>query len=232
MPKKPQKTKINTLNEKPLHADLKKWYAQPGDRLEVPVDGHLIDIVRGDLLVEIQTRNFSAIRRKLRKLAQSHPVRLVYPVTAEKWIVRLDDDGQQLGRRKSPKRGRVEEIFGELVYLPALLSHPNFTLEALLIQEEEIRRKGEGHHGWRRHGWVTHERRLIGVVEQRLFGTPADLLALIPADVEEPFTTGDLAAAMDMPQWLARKMCYCLRAMDAIERTGKRVNALLYRRTG
>lgn len=38
---------IGTLNEKPLHAALKGWYARPGDRFEVPVDGYLVDIVRG-----------------------------------------------------------------------------------------------------------------------------------------------------------------------------------------
>ena len=69
--------KIGTLNEKPLHEALKKWYAQSGDRVEVPVDGSIVDIVRGELLVEIQTSNFAAIRRKLEKLIVNHPVRLV-----------------------------------------------------------------------------------------------------------------------------------------------------------
>ena len=36
---------ISTLNEKPLHAALKEWYASPGDRFEVPVDGYLVDIM-------------------------------------------------------------------------------------------------------------------------------------------------------------------------------------------
>jgi hypothetical protein len=39
--------KIGTLNEKPLHEALKKWYARPGDKFEVPVDGSIADIVRG-----------------------------------------------------------------------------------------------------------------------------------------------------------------------------------------
>jgi hypothetical protein len=29
---------IGLLNEKPLHASLKQWYARPGDRFEVPVE--------------------------------------------------------------------------------------------------------------------------------------------------------------------------------------------------
>ncbi len=56
---------IGLLNEKPLHASLKEWYAQPGDQFEVPVDGFVIDIVRDDLLLEIQTGSFASIKSKL-----------------------------------------------------------------------------------------------------------------------------------------------------------------------
>ena len=84
---------IGTLNEKPLHAALKQWYAQPEDLIEVPVDGFTVDIVRGDLLIEIQTRNLSTIRHKLTTLAAQHRLRLVYPIAREKWIVRLLPSG-------------------------------------------------------------------------------------------------------------------------------------------
>jgi hypothetical protein len=50
---------IGLLNEKPLHASLKAWYAQPEDRFEVPVEEFVIDIVRDDLLLEIQTSNLA-----------------------------------------------------------------------------------------------------------------------------------------------------------------------------
>ncbi len=52
---------IGTLNEKPLHAALKEYYAKPDDQFEVSVDGFVIDIVQGDLLIEIQTGNFASI---------------------------------------------------------------------------------------------------------------------------------------------------------------------------
>ncbi|MCK4283373.1 MAG: hypothetical protein KAX44_03565 [Candidatus Brocadiae bacterium] len=220
--------KIGTLNEKALHAALKKWYARPGDRLEVLVDGFLVDIVRGRLLVEIQTRNFSAIKRKLKSLAARHRVRLVYPIAREKWIVRMAGDGEeQLGRRKSPKRGSVEQVFEELVSIPALLAHPDFSVEVLFIQEEEVRRY-DPHRGWRRHHWMTEERRLLDVVGQRLFETPADMAGLIPPALAEPFTTAELAESMDKPRWLAQQMAYCLRYMGAVQQVGKRRNAILY----
>ena len=109
-------SKIGTLNEKPLHEALKRWYAQPGDMFEVPVDGFVADIVRGDLLIEIQTRNFTSIKRKLEKLLINHPVRLVYPIPREKWITKLAADGNSpVSRRRSPKRGAYEEVFWEPV---------------------------------------------------------------------------------------------------------------------
>jgi hypothetical protein len=222
--------KIGSLNEKPLHAALKAWYARPNDRFEVAVDGFVIDIVQGNLLVEIQTRNFAAIKRKLITLTAQHPVRLVYPIAREKWIVKLARDGRnQQSRRKSPKRGALEQVFAELVSFPQLLASPNFSLEVLLIQEEEVRRY-DGKRGWRRRGWVTHERRLLDVVERRLFKTPADVGALVPSTLVEPFTTSDLAAVTGKPRWLAQKMAYCLREMGAILQVGKRGRAILYTR--
>ena len=223
-------SKIGTLNEKPLHEALKRWYAQPGDLFEVPVDGFVADIVRGDLLIEIQTRNFTSIKRKLEKLLINHPVRLVYPIPREKWITKLAADGNSpVSRRRSPKRGAYEEVFWELVRLPGLLENTNFSLELLLIEEEEVRRY-DGVRGWRRRGWVTEERKLLRVVDRRIFNTPADMHDFIPVTLAEPFSVADLATAIDINRKLAQKMVYCLREMGCMTQVGKRVNAILYAR--
>jgi hypothetical protein len=221
---------IGLLNEKPLHAALKQWYAESNDRFETPVDGFVIDIVRGDLLIEIQTGNFSTIKQKLINLVARHPVRLVYPIAREKWIVKLPREGEdQESRRKSPKRGRIEEMFRELVSFPELFLESNFSLEVLLIQEEEVRRY-EGKRGWRRKGWVTEERRLLAVVERRLFEKAEDVSALAPRELPSQFTTSDLARAMGIQRWLAQKMAYCLREMGEIAPVGKRGRSILYGR--
>jgi hypothetical protein len=222
---------ISTFNEKPLHAALKEWYTRPGDQLEVPVGGFIADIVRGDLLIEIQTASFASIKRKLLELTTHHPVRLVYPIARQKWIVKLAEDGHsQFSRRKSPKRGMVEDVFAELVSFPTLLASSNFSLEVLLIQEEEVRRHDPVRR-WRRKGWVTHERRLLEVLERRRFETPADLANLLPPTLPEPFTTSDLAASLPRPRRLAQRMAYCLREMQVIDPVGKQGNAILYVRT-
>jgi len=218
---------IGLLNEKPLHASLKQWYAQPGDRFEVPVDGFVIDIVRDDVLLEIQTRHFGAIKAKLATLVSSHRVRLIYPIAREKWIVQSPVDGNGFPtRRKSPKQGRVEDLFRELVGIPRLLSHQNFSLEVLLTREEETRRFDRRR--WRSRGWVTEERRLLDVVDRRVFEGPASWLALLPV-FSEPFTSRDLAQAIRVRHDLAQKMTYAMRHAGLLEPAGKRGRATLYR---
>jgi hypothetical protein len=89
---------IGELNEQPLHAALKAWYARPDDQMEVLVSGgqrgYVIDLVQGDLLMEIQMGNFSSIKRKLHNLINRYPVRLIYPIVAEKWLRLLCQDRQ------------------------------------------------------------------------------------------------------------------------------------------
>jgi hypothetical protein len=219
---------IGTLNEKPLHAALKDWYTQPGDEVEVKVDGYFIDIIQNGILVEIQTRNFSAIKRKLTKLTQQHRLRLVYPIAQEKWIVKLPKDGRGAStRRKSPKRGKVLDIFAELVSFPALLNNPNFSLEVLLIQEEEVRHYKKNAN-WRRRGWGTEERRLLNILEQYTFESPTDFWQLIPSALPAEFTTSDLVNTMDVRKRNAQQIAYCLRKMGAIEKIGKRGRSNLY----
>ena len=225
---------IGELNEQPLHAALKAWYAGPDDRVEVSVDGgqhgYVIDLVQDNLLIEIQTGNFSSIKRKLHDLVGQYPVRLIYPIAAEKWLLKLPKDGWDgTRRRKSPKRGRVEAVFAELVSFPQLLLEDNFSLEVVLIQEEEVRRYMGAKH-WRKNGWVTVERRLLDVIAQRLFETPSDMSALLPVETPRQFTTLDLADALNGPRWLAQKMAYCLRKMGEIVRVGKRGRSYLYAR--
>ena len=220
---------INTYNEKALHAALKDWYAEPGDLFEAEVAGRLVDLVRGGLLVEVQTRNFAALRRKLEQLVEDHDVRLVYPIALEKYLVKVDGGDQVISRRRSPKRGRIQHVFEELVFLPRLVQHPRFSIEVLLTREEEVRRHEPGK-AWRRKGWVTVERRLLEVVERRLFRTPEDFGRLLPEGLCMPFTTGHLAQGLGTRRRVAQQMAYCLRKMGAIEPVGKEGNARLYRK--
>lgn len=195
--------------------------------MEVAVDGFVVDLVRDGLLIEIQTRNFASMRRKLDRLLDSHMMRLVHPVAATKWIVKLDQDGSEISRRRSPKRGIAADVCEELVSFPSLLSHPNFTLEIALIEEEEIRRP-DVEKGWRRGGFVIEERRLVDVLETVELDSPEELLGLLPEGLPDPFTTADLADGLGRSRHLAREVAYCIRVSGAVETVGRDKRGILY----
>ena len=223
-------TSVGTLNEKPLHAALKRAYAEPGDRLEVAVERYVVDIMRGPQIIEIQTRNFAALKAKLTALLERYDVLLVTPVAVEKRIVKLPkDDEPAPPARRSPKHGTMVDVFDELVSFPHLVAHPRFSLEVALISEEEVRR-WDPTRAWRRRGWVTDHRRLVSIVDRVRIEGAVDLANLIPAELPEPFTTADLAGTLGRPRRLAQRMAYCLRVVDAIVPVGKSGNALRYAR--
>src|SRR4029450_8422359 len=180
-------TTIGLLNEQPLHAALKYWYARPGHVLEAALDGYVVDLLRGNHIIEIQTGNFAAIRRKMRRLSRHYRVTLVYPVAYERWIVKLPTTtGNQPVRRKAPRRQRLDQLFQELVSFPDLLRCPNFSIEIVCIQAEGGQRY-DRRHGRRRRGWVIVERRLLGGLERHIIATPSDLWSLISWGIPEPF---------------------------------------------
>jgi len=218
---------IGTLSERSLHANIKNWFREPGDKIEKKVDGFIIDIVRGEWLIEIQTGNFSAIRRKLAYLLRDHAVHLVHPIAVERWIVRKSGAGFEIGRRRSPKKGRVIDIFAELVRIPDTVMDPNLTIEVLLIREEEIRRD-DGKGSRRRKRWSIQDRRLLEVMDAVTLSSLADFQKLLPKDLPSPFTNRDLARTLECHITLAQKMTYTLRRMGAITNVGKRGNATLY----
>ncbi len=218
---------IGTLNEKHLHASLRERYLQLGDATEVRVDGYIVDILRGADIIEIQTKNFSNIARKMRDLVQRHRVRLVYPMARDLWVVKMPTAADAMKRRKSPKHLDVIDIFDELVAFPDLIGHENFQLDVVITSEERVERF-DSPKRWRRRGWVTIDRRLLAIDSIVTLETRADYLALIPQGLPEQFLTSDIATALNRPRATAQKAAYCLSRAGCIERIGSKGNAAIY----
>lgn len=53
------------MTEYSLHTGIKDWYSGAGGHVEVKVDDFVVDVVKDGLLIEVQTRNLSAIKQKL-----------------------------------------------------------------------------------------------------------------------------------------------------------------------
>ena len=213
---------IGTLNEGSLHAALKADYARPGDEFEVPLDGFVIDICRGDALIEIQTGSFGAMGRKLDHLLPSHPMLLVHPIAVESYLARPGKNP-----RKSPKKGSVYSLFGELVSIPTLLDHPNLTLEIVLVSVTKIQvedakaRRGRG-------GFRTEDRQLREILGRQRFEQSRDLLGLVPDGLPPVFTTADLASRAGIGRDVAQQMAYCLRPLGLFIEQGRTKAGIQY----
>jgi hypothetical protein len=187
------------MTEYSLHSEIKEWYRGSGDGLEVKVEDFIVDVLRGKLLIEIQTQNFSAVKKKLTKLLLNNQVRLVYPVAKSKWIVHVSKSGEFVRRRKSPKKGKVIDVFHELVHIPRLVGNRNFSLEVLLI-----------------------------VFDRIVFRDIHDFREFLPKELHRTFTNKVVASKLGISIRLAQKITYCLRKMGAILVVGKKRNELLF----
>ncbi len=214
---------IGTLNEGSLHATLKAHYSQPGDDFEVPLDRFVIDIKRGDQLIEIQTVSFASMGKKLDHLLPDYQILLVHPIAVATYLER---PGKTL--KKSPKRGSIFSLFEELVSVPTLIDHPNLTIEAVLVSvtksqiHDEDARRGRG-------GWRTVNRSLREIHSTHRFQNAADLMDVVPTnDLPPRFTTADLATAAGVPRDIAQRIAYCFRPLGLFTQHERTKAGFLY----
>ena len=218
--------------ETSLHRQLKERYAAGNARQEVALGDYRIDVVTDHELIEIQHGSLGAIRDKIKHLVQEHTVRVVKPIIASKQLIKLDrPKGQLVSRRKSPKRGRLLDIFDELVYFTHVFPHPQLTVEVVLVEVEERRYPGHGRRRrWSATDFEVEDRTLIRVDRNLHLSAADDLWQLLPARLPTPFHTGHLAKKLKIQRWVAQRIAYCLRQAGATREVGKSGNTRLYDR--
>ncbi|OHB83712.1 MAG: hypothetical protein A2V98_07995 [Planctomycetes bacterium RBG_16_64_12] len=216
--------------ETSLHRDLKALYAGKDARFEVALDRYRIDVVSGGQLVEIQHGSLAAIRDKVRRLLAEHRMLVVKPIVVKKRLVkRAAKGGRITGRRMSPKRGRILDLFDDLVYFTRVFPHQRLALEVPLVEIEEWRYPGHGRRGrWHRRDHEVEDQKLVSVHEVYRLRTAADVGRLITCPLPRPFDTGHLAASLGVERWFAQRIAYCLRKIGALHEAGKKGNARLY----
>lgn len=216
---------VGTLGEKTLHAVLKRMIEPDLRRHEVKLGRYTADVLNGQGVFEVQTRNLHKLKPKLAALLPYYPVTVVVPVVEIKWLLMLDPEtGELKDRRKSPKRGRAAAILPDLAYLKPLLKDQNLSFLLVRLEGEELRKPSQSR--WRSATPLEFApTRFLGTVPLK---TPADYAALLPPDLPETFTARELAKALDLPVSQGSAAANVLGHMGAIRRTGARGKAYLY----
>ena len=220
---------IGELAESSLHHALKLHYQREDDEVEQKLEGYVIDVQREHELVEIQTSSFSSIKKKYRKLLKTNKIRMVYPIAEKKWLIKQHRDGS-IERRKSPKKGKIYDVFRELVSIPHFLINPDFILDIVMIHEEE-HRVNDGKGSWRRKGWSIIDHKLVKIVRTVSLKDRTDFDQLLPQSLPEQFTTADISKTAKIPKYMSQKMAYTLKKMEVIHQVGKKGRYHLYERS-
>jgi hypothetical protein len=221
---------IGTLAEKTVHSVLKSYYSPDNINHEIKVGGFVADICTGSEIIEIQTRNFDKLRRKLQTFLAFAPVTIVYPIPNIKWIRWVNPQtGEISPPRKSPRKGTPYTIFPELYKIKNYLIDPNLNLKIVLINLEEYKFLD----GWsldKKKGSTRCDRIPTELVEEIMISNKNDYQLLIPLALGEDFTSKDFKKASGLPLHVAQTALNVLHFVGAVDRIGKRGNTYIYSR--
>jgi hypothetical protein len=225
-----ERNRIGTLGEKTLHAVLKNYFEPDESRHEIRIKGYYADAVNENGIIEIQTRNFNALRNKLRVFLELEQVTVVYPIPYTKWLYWMDEENNVVTRkRKSPKKGTPYMAFYELYKIKEFLHHPNLSFCIILINMEEYKLLN----GWsenKKRGSTRYDRIPTEVVEEIYIQNEMDFAQLIPEELEAEFTSKDYKMKTGLSISSAQTALNVLTYVGAVERVGKKGNAYIYTR--
>lgn len=221
---------VGTLQEKTIHSVL-KYYFEPDERYhEHKVEGFVADIEHDGNIIEIQSRNFYTMRRKLDAFLPEHKVMIVYPVYYRKWLRWVNEESGEISApRKSPKVGSAHQIFPELYRIKPYLKDPNLQLCVALIEVEEYRLLN----GWskdKKKGSSRNDGIPTKIQDEVYFRNLDDYKAILNTGLPERFTSKDYKAVTKLPVGLVSVELNILEYIGAIQRVGKDGRCFLYER--
>ncbi len=222
---------IGTLAEKTVHSVLKAYYSPYTSDQEVKVGGFVADIYTESGIIEIQTRNFNKLRRKLNAFLQLAPVTIVYPIHNIKWIRWINPQtGEISPPRKSPKPGTPYMIFPELYSIKDFLLNPNLHLKIVMLNLEEYRYLD----GWskdKKKGSSRCDRIPTELVREISICSREDYNLLIPEGLPAEFTSMDFKKTSGLSRGNAQTALNILYYIGVVDRIGKKGHSYLYERS-
>ncbi len=212
---------IGTLGEKAMHRILKNYIEPDREMQECPIGDFVADIYRENEIVEVQTRNFNVLSRKLDAFLAIAPVTVAHPICVETFLNWVDPDtGEIVERRKSSKKGRIYDVARELIRLKPYLRNPDLHFRLFFLKAEEYRLlDGYGVKG------KNHATKMDRIPKELLFEVnldcPEDYQVLLPQGIPASFTSEDYRKAAHVPISTARAAICILNDMGFLENKGR-----------
>ena len=217
---RPHMMGIGSLAEKSVHAILKNYYAPTDDDMEVAVNGFVADVCYGMCIVEIQTRQFYTMKRKLAAFLPEYDVTVVYPLPVSKTLFYIDaDTGKVKTRRRSPAKRSIYELLYEMYGIRDYVGDPNLHFRIVVYEAEEYRYSGRTE----KHGRKTRmlsDTVPAAVLDEICIDDNRDLMMFVPQELDDGFSTVDFARAAGISKQLAGFCVGILKLAGIIEKSG------------
>ena len=179
-------------------------------------------------IIEIQTRSFYKLIKKLDCFLEFCDVTVVTALPAVKYLSWLDPEtGEFTNRRKSPHKATIYDAIHELYSIKYALDNPRMHLRLLLLEVEDIRYLN----GWsknRKRGSSRCDRIPIDIIDEIEFNCVDDYRQFIPENLPEMFTSNDFTKAANISRDTAQTTLNILSYLELVDKVGKIGNSFIY----
>lgn len=223
---------IGTYGEKTVHSVLKNYFEPFADSHEQKIGGFVADIVGENGIIEIQTAGFDKLRKKLESFLEISRVTVVYPIPYNKWLININPEtGEQGRRRKSPRKGSPYDIFPELYRIKPYLKNENLHFCIVMLNIEEYRCPPEttGLKRGRKKGYTRYDRLPVELCDEIHIDSLSDWKYFIPNGLPNVYTSRDFSEKAGIYVGKAQLVLNILADMGVVERVGKDSRSYLYR---
>ena len=188
---------IGTLAEKRLHGIIKRFLCEDEDCHEVGVlnTRYVSDVRIGNEVYEVQTGAFYPMKKKIDHYLNNTDctVTVVHPIPVLKWICWIDPKTLDITpRKKSPRKGRPEDLLPELYCLTEHLGNPRLRFRLLLIEAEDFRLLSGSTRNPKNHSH-RYERLPLKLLDVIDLSSPEDFRRFLPQDLPHHFTVKDFS---------------------------------------
>lgn len=217
---------IGELSEKTLHRIIKNIYSDNIENQEVKIDSFYVDVCNGNNIVEVQTRQFNKLRKKLEYLlsVDKYNINVVYPVFNLKYIYVIDELKNIASPRKSNKKLKYPEIFYELYKIKQLLNHERLTITILVFNINEYRIKMKN-----KKRLKSYDKVPVELINEIVLNNKKDYLQLLPQGLNEKFTSKEVKSLSKCDIRYVNTMLNVMRFLGVLEVVDKKGNQYIYR---
>lgn len=222
---------IGTLGERTLHMILKNFFEPDTQYHEQKVGRYVADICRDDEIIEVQTRSFAALRKKLEAYRGKYRVTVVYPISNIKYVSWIEPETGEISKRhKSPKQGKPWDVLREFYSLCPIMPLEGVRFMLVFVNTDEFRMRTGRSTDKKKFGARRYERIPTELCDIVTLENPSDFAALIPHTLGERFTAAEFARAAKMTPRAVGYAMRVLTTLGVIEHTDMQGRAYVYTR--